>query len=233
MENGELDIWNMVGLSPDIEEPLCDKAEHPLVIVAVVGDVQPLFQLEENIEQPVAIGVQRLPAHHEHVEAVAFFALQRGVKSRYIVGVTLFQDRFRHDQIVHVMSMGILVVPGFDQVIPFLWENDRILVQQFPCFLGVENTGPLVPMSCCVLAGKVPAVVAEPNGVGIQVFPGPVEPRHLAEASVLLADVVSRVVPGIGKRLVEHGADMERQIQRIRRHLILFVCGDDNLNVQV
>ena len=52
MQDRELQILNVIRFQPDVQETLCHKAENPLVVIGITGNVQPLFQFKEDVKQP-------------------------------------------------------------------------------------------------------------------------------------------------------------------------------------
>ena len=65
MEDGALRIRDLIGFDPDVKKAFADETEDTFVIVAVRGDIKTFFQLEQKIEEPCAVGIQK----------VAFFPL--------------------------------------------------------------------------------------------------------------------------------------------------------------
>ena len=127
-----------------------------------------------------------------------------------------------------MVRMGILAVAGFDIVIAFLRQQNRRLFQEFLCFIRCENTIPFVASERGMPSGKMAAVVAEADGIRVQVLPGPVQAGELAEGRVLPADAFPGAVTGIGERLMKRCSDLKRQIERICRHAVFLVCGNND-----
>ena len=85
----QLFICIPVCLDPDIQQSFGHEAEDARVVAVIAADVEASFELEEDVEQPRAIGMDFFTAHDEHVEAVTDSAFHRGVENVHIVWITL------------------------------------------------------------------------------------------------------------------------------------------------
>ena len=113
MQDREFQIRGIVGLQSDVQEPFSHEAEHPFVVIRICGDVQPGFQLKEDVEQPAAVTVQQVAPHDEHVEPVSPGPCEGAVKGFNIVRAALGQNLPRDGQVFLVVCMDILAVAGF------------------------------------------------------------------------------------------------------------------------
>lgn len=52
------------------------------------------------------------------------------------------------------------------------------------------------------LLAEIPTVMAEPDILAVQILPGPVKPRELAEMGILRGNIVSGVVGGVAERFL-------------------------------
>lgn len=130
------------------------------------------------------------------------------------------------------MGMVIMRAVRFDIVFPLVRHDDGMLSQELLPFFFCQY---LVSLGFDIMdffARKIATVVDKPQIIGIQVFPGPVKARQFTKMRILGADIVARVVWHIANRSFAFGTDMDRQINRIRRHPVLFVSCNDNFNRQ-
>ena len=138
-----------------------------------------------------------------------------------------------------MVCVGILAVTRLNVVIPFLRQEDRCLPQQRFCLLCGQNTGglPVKGFVACrqfteglftrgAFSRQITAVVAEADGVGVQVLPRPVQTGQFAEVFIFPADILARIVPGVGQRCMQSAPRLHRQVQRVNRHRI-FLMGSD------
>ena len=71
VEDGEFGVGDAVCPNPDVEQTFAHETEHAAVVGRVGRDIQPFFQLEEDVEEPGTIAVEKGARHDEHVETVS------------------------------------------------------------------------------------------------------------------------------------------------------------------
>lgn len=120
----------------------------------------------------------------------------------------------------------------FDVVSPLVRHDDGMLSQELLPFFFSQNLIFLGFDIVDFFAREIAAVMDKPQVIGIQVLPGPVKARQFTKMRILGADIVTRIVGRIANRSFAFGTDMDRQINRIRRHPVLFVSCNDNFNRQ-
>ena len=75
--------------------------------------------------------------------------------------------------------------------------------------------------------------MTQPDSVCVQVLPCPVQAGQFAEIPVPVTDVFSAVIPCVGQRRVQSAPRLHRQVQRVIRHAVFSVRGNNNLNLHV
>lgn len=134
-------------------------------------------------------------------------------------------EAFRVVRVVVVRTVAFDVVAAFAR-----HDNWRLREQFFPVALCQDFV-----LACFDAADfaacEVAAVVHEPDVVGRQVFPGPVEAGEFAVVRVFRADVVAGVVAWEAYLLFARVADVNRQVAGVRRHPVRLVRRDQYLDV--
>lgn len=155
-----------------------------------------------------------------------------GGKSIGIARIFLSDDLLRLVQVLLIVGVLILAADGLDVVIPLFRQDDIVLLQEPFVVFPMEN-GFLLLLNVLRmgLLAEIPAIMAEPDILAVQILPGPVKPRELAEMGILCGNIVSGVVWGVAERFFALCADLKREVDRIIRHPIFFVSGDEDLNV--
>ena len=127
-----------------------------------------------------------------------------------------------------MVGMVIMGTVRFNVVFPLIWNDDRMLRQELLPFFFCQYLVFLGFNVMDLFTRKIAAIMDKPQIIGIQVLPGPVKTRQFTKMRVFTADVITSVVRRIANRSFTFSPNMNRQINRIRRHPVLFVsCNDD------
>ena len=73
--NRQFMVWQLLGFDPCIKQTFANKAKYAEVISVIVGNIDSLFQLKQNAEEPFAVTTERFVLHNEHVKAMPLCAL--------------------------------------------------------------------------------------------------------------------------------------------------------------
>ena len=193
-------FFQVLPFQPDVEEALRHEAVEPGLVSIVAGHVGSLFQFKEDVEEPGAVFVEEGLLHGEHIQDMELSPVHDGGKG---IGVTrvLFNDNtLCLVQILFIMGMLVLTADGLDVVVPLLRKDDVVLLQEPFIVFPMEN-GFLLLFDILRMGflAEIPPIMAETYIVTIQVLPGPVKPRKLAEMRILCGNVVSGVVGGVAE----------------------------------
>lgn len=225
-------VVDVVVFEPDVEEEFADEAVDAGFIGVPARDVDAFFDFKEDGKEPLHVGVVEVAAHDEHVEHVGPRTVHDFFKGRQVFGTLFLDDCFRQVQAFAVMGVVVMGAVCFNVVFSLVRHDDGMLGQEGLPFFFRKNLLLLCFHIPHFFARKIATVVDKPQVIGIQVFPGPVKARQFTKMRILGADIVARVVWHIANRSFAFGTDMDRQINRIRRHPVLFVSCNDNFNRQ-
>ena len=221
-DGGRLLIGNATGGEPDVEETFGEEAVDTLVIGTVMCRVKTRLEGEEDGEKPMAVVVEEVAAHDEHIADMRAPCLHVRIESRKIprcvCGDALAQKR----EVAGVMCVHILGGIRLDEVVPPPRQKDRRLRQ------GALEVSPRVDALRAAAesrACKMAAIVYQAEIVIVrEIFPCPVERGQLAERAVLPADVLSRVVTEERRpRLMQGTACLYGEIHVILRYPVWFM----------
>lgn len=221
-------IINLIFFQPDVEKKFANKAVDAGFIGIPISDVDPFFQFKENREHPLHVVIIKVTAHDKHVEHMSPGPIHDFFKGRQVFRTLLLDDLFRHIQPFPMVGMVIMGTVRFNVVFPLIRNDDRMLRQKLLPFFFRQNLVFLGFNVMDLFTRKIAAVMDKSQIIGIQVLPGPVKARQFTKMRVFTADVIACVVRRIANRGFAFSPDMNRQINRIRRHPVLFVsCNDD------
>lgn len=145
-----------------------------------------------------------------------------GVERRQVLRAALGEHVAQDVELRPVEGVGVVAPDRLDVVAAQTGQDERRSVQVRRRLRGRQGTA-------LARAGELPAVMREPDVVGAQVPPGPVEPRQLAVAAVVGGNRVPRVVALVARdRWLSGGSHLHGQIHGIWRHPIGFVRRDSN-----
>ncbi len=198
--NRHFHLFQILPFQPDVEEALGHETVEPRFIGIVAGHAGSLFQFKEDVKEPGAVFVEEGLLHGEHIQDMELSPVHDGGKG---IGVTrvLFNDNtLCLVQILFIMGMLVLTADGLDVVVPLLRKDDVVLLQEPFIVFPMEN-GFLLLFDILRMGflAEIPPIMAETYIVTIQVLPGPVKPRKLAEMRILCGNVVSGVVGGVAE----------------------------------
>ena len=145
--------------------------------------------------------------------------LHDAVEHRHEPRFPFAQYGTRRRQVDRMVRVRILAPIRLDPIVPLLGQQYGIRFQKRLQLLLRKDFRVRV-FAPYGGRGKVPPVMGQPQIIGGQVFPGPVEPRKLAKVQVLGRDIIARIVPRIPQRGLARVTDMHRYIHRLRRHPI-------------
>ena len=208
-----LAIRDLVLLQPDIEHQLADEAVDAGLVGGVAADVDPILDLEQDIEHPLAVRIVEVLAHDEHVEHVGPGALHDHIVRLDVFWIIRADDLFQRLQALGVVGMQIMGFVRFDIIPALVGHNDRRLSQQlFP--VRVRQDGrPLALYRARLLVGEVATIMDKPRIIRREVLPGPVQGRQFTVMRILRADVVAGIVSHKAYILFSFFTDMYRQIR--------------------
>ena len=222
----------MAIFKPDVKEKFADEAIDAGFIGIPTRDVDQFFQFKKNREHPLHIVIIKVTTNNEHVKHMGPGAIHDFFKSSQVFWTLLLDDLFRHIQPFPMMGMVIMGTIRFNVVFPLVRHDDGMLSQELLPFFFSQNLIFLGFDIVDFFARKIATVVDKPQIIGIQVFLNPVQARQFTEMRIPGADVIARVVWRIANRSFAFGPNMDGQINRIRRHPVLFVSCNDNFNRQ-
>lgn len=222
----------MVVFEPDVEEKFADKAVDAGFIGVPTRDVDALFDFKEDVKEPLHVGIVEVAAHDEHVEHVGPRAVHDFFKGRQVFRALFLDDCFRQVQAVAVMGVVVVGTIRFDVVFPLVRHDDGMLSQELLPFFFSQDLVFLGFDIVDFFARKIATVMDKPQVIGIQVFPSPIKASQFTKMRILGTDIIARVVWRIANRSFAFGPNMDGQINRIRRHPVLFVSCNDNFNRQ-
>ena len=105
-------------IQPDIKEQFTDPSHIALLEGIVRARVYPFEDIKEDIKEPGAVVVQKLPLHDHHIEHIAPGPLHDLLIRGGIRGIFFLQDLFCHRQVVRHMGMVIVGLEGLDIIPP-------------------------------------------------------------------------------------------------------------------
>lgn len=224
-------VGDVVGFEPDIEQELADEAVDAGFVGAPARDVEALLDFTEDVEEPRAVSVEEVTAHDEHVEHVCPGAVHDGLEGCLVLRIAFPDDGFREVEAFRVVRVVIVRTVALDVVATFARHDDGRLREPFFPVALCQDFVPACFDAADFAAREVAAVVYEPDVVGGQVFPGPVEAGEFAVVRVFRADVVAGVVAWEAYLLFARVADVNRQVAGVRRHPVRLVRRDQYLDV--
>ena len=131
----------------------------------------------------------------------------------------LCQYQPRQIKVFGVMGVGVLRIRRLDEIIALCRQNDIV---------GGKRRYNLSTGCDAVCSAKMTAVVDQPDGVGVQVPPCPVETGQLTPVCIASADVLTVVIPPESDVRMPRRPRMKREIDGILRHTVRLVrCDDD------
>ena len=68
MNNWFLNVTDMVCLQPYIQKTLRQETEDSSIVSGVGGNIQQLLCFKQNVKEPVAILVEKVPSHNKHIQ---------------------------------------------------------------------------------------------------------------------------------------------------------------------
>ncbi len=228
-----LDVGDVVVLQPDVEEELADEAVDAGFVRRVAADVYAALELAEDGKEPFAVLVIEVLAHDKHIEHVRPGAVHDEVIGRHVVGIELLHDLPRDREAFGMMGVQVMALVALDVVSPLVGHDDGCLGEElFPVGRG-QHLLAFRPAVMDFLIREVAAVVHEACVVRLKILPRPIDGRELTVVRVLLADVVTRVIPRIAEVeiLMQCLAHMYRKICIIVRHPIRLVSGNHDFYI--
>ena len=224
-------VSHMVLFQPYIEQTLTQEAVDAGFVGAPARNVEALLDFAEDVEEPRAVSVEEVTAHDEHVEHVCPGAVHDRFEGNLVLRIAFLDDGFREVEAFRVVCVVVVRTVALDVVAAFARHDDgRLREQFFPVALCQDFV-----LACFdaadFAAREVAAVVYEPDVVGRQVFPGPVEAGEFAVVRVFRADVVAGVIAWEAYLLFARVADVNRQVAGVRRHPVRLVRRDQYLDV--
>ena len=155
-----------------------------------------------------------------------------GRKGIGVARILLGDDPLRLVQVLLVMGMLVLAADGLDVVVPLLWKDHVVLLQE-PFIVCPVEDGFLLLLDILRMGflAEIPPVMAEPDIFAVQILPGPVKPRKLAEMGILGRDIVSGVVRRVAEGWFSLRTDLEWEINVIGWHPVGFMCSYEYLYI--
>lgn len=220
-------VGDLVRFEPDVEEELGDEAVDSLLEGVPAGGVDALLQSEEDIKEPGHVGVEVIAAHDEHIEHVGRCLLHDVLEGGFVGRIFLADDGFGLVQSYRRMGVIVMGAIGLDVVFPPARHDDGVRGKQpLPIGRG-EDLAPFPFDRVRFFFGKVAAIVAKADVVGIEIFPSPIEPGKLAVVRIFEGNIVPAVVPRMSQVVFPGGADVQGQVNVVFRHPIFFMRGDE------
>lgn len=224
-------VCDVVGFEPDVEQEFADKTVDAGFVGTPARDVEARFDFAEDVEEPAAVGVEKVAAHDEHVEHVRPGAVHDGLESCLVCRIAFFDDGCGEVESFRVVGVVVVRAVAFNIIAAFARHDDGMVGEQpFPVALRQD-----LVLACGdaadFAAREVAAVVYESDIVGGQVFPGPVETGEFAVVRIFRADVVAGVVALEAYPLFACVADVDWQVAGVCWHPVRLVRRDEYLDV--
>ena len=85
MNNWFLNVTDMVCLQPYIQKTLRQETEDSSIVSGVGGNIQQLLYFKQNVKEPVAILVEKVPSHNKHIQDMCLPSAPQFIESGTII----------------------------------------------------------------------------------------------------------------------------------------------------
>jgi len=193
-------FFQVLPFQPDVEEALRHEAVEPGLVSIVAGHVGSLFQFKEDVEEPGAVFVKEGLLHGKHIQDVELSPVHDGSESIRIARILFGDNPLCLVQVLLAMGMLVLAADGLDVVVPLLWKDHVVLLEE-PFIVCPVEDGFLLLLDILRMGflAEIPPIMAEADIFAVQILPRPVKPRKLAEMGILGRDIVSVVVRSVAE----------------------------------
>ena len=134
----------------NVQQTFRHKSENTLLVIVIAADVQAFVKVEQNIEQPCAVGIDERFVGDKHIAAAYLRAVSDFCQGGGIFGTTPPHGFFQLEPVFFIMAQPVLPVNGpplfkqpenalFAEALRFGQDNPVFRRHQPGQFAGIQN----------------------------------------------------------------------------------------------
>ena len=193
---GQFSDRHFVLHDPHVEQHLADATRVARVEELVFAWVETLRELEQDGEEPFAIGVEVFTVHDHHVVDVLAAAVHERMPLRQIFRTDVPQHVFCRFESLAMHGVDVVRLDRLNDIMTLLRQQNRMLLQRFAELRLLDDTHEpvrIVPAES-VTGSEVTAVVHKSLVRAVVVLPQPVQGGELREVRIELGDVLASII---------------------------------------